>query len=243
MVSVSKTDESGLAVRIRLSGLTSDVSSSSLLCTAGEFTALLRAMLPLAQTVGGHCAPYVSILTEKEFPDDKYHQFYWIFDIEEHCCIGERVIKEELRKVFAGDEQERFTLERPLVPELIVGPLNMAYRRGNPFANLVLADVRYFFWRLRREISALDVDEVDYWKNINGEGRWGMVDAARALPGWSQLDDRPGCFNSELFDYVEEKLPLVECRYCTCPTREDKAHRYQRGFVGECCWDERLHSS
>ncbi len=51
--------------------------------------------------------------------------------------------------------------------------------------------------------------------------------------------DLEGARRSARKDYE----PLIVCHICSSPIDASTAHRHQEGWVGECCWDERLRSS
>lgn len=42
---------------------------------------------------------------------------------------------------------------------------------------------------------------------------------------------------------ANERPWTVLCRFCKKPTNKEKAHRHGGGWVGECCWDERLRAT
>lgn len=39
------------------------------------------------------------------------------------------------------------------------------------------------------------------------------------------------------------RLPTVTCEFCGLEAHARQAHRHGAGWVGPCCWDERLHAS
>ena len=40
-----------------------------------------------------------------------------------------------------------------------------------------------------------------------------------------------------------EQAQAVPCKFCGKPVPDKTAHRHLDGWVGECCWDERLRAS
>jgi hypothetical protein len=47
------------------------------------------------------------------------------------------------------------------------------------------------------------------------------------------------------FEDGESATPVerVPCALCGEPARADEAHRHGEGWIGECCWDERLRTT
>lgn len=39
------------------------------------------------------------------------------------------------------------------------------------------------------------------------------------------------------------RLPTVTCKFCGHEATERQAHRHDGGWVGPCCWDERLRAT
>jgi hypothetical protein len=48
---------------------------------------------------------------------------------------------------------------------------------------------------------------------------------------------------TEVESELDQELEQVSCKFCQRPAPRGEAHVHQDGFVGECCWDERLRVS
>jgi len=64
---------------------------------------------------------------------------------------------------------------------------------------------------------------------------------------WPELEPDQS-WSPDHFDLVAQiledlRLPTVTCKFCGHESHERQAHRHEGGWVGPCCWDERLRAT
>jgi hypothetical protein len=70
----------------------------------------------------------------------------------------------------------------------------------------------------------------------------GADDAVLTMDG--AFDSYPS--DAEIADLLEQHgidVALESCTFCGQPVLADTAHRHNHGWVGSCCWDERLRAT